>query len=62
MNHSVFRYYLMHVLCCRVLTQFIGLGAWMVLLMKALLTASVGMIALQIYVGLSSSKDSNSYL
>lgn len=49
-------------LIIEVLTQFIGLSAWMMLLMKALLTASVGMIALQIYVGLSSSKDSNSYL
>ena len=48
--------------CCSVLTQFIGLGAWTMLLLKALLTGSVGMIALQIYVGLSSTKDSNSYL
>lgn len=56
------RYEKSFILCCRVLTQFIGLGAWTVLLMKALLTGSVGMIALQIYVGLSSSKDCNSYL
>jgi len=49
-------------MCYRVLTQFIGLGMWMVLLLKALLTCSVGMIALQIYVGLSSTKDSNSYM
>jgi len=50
------------LVCCSVLTQFIGLGAWTMLLLKALLTGSIGMIALQIYVGLSSTKDANSYL
>lgn len=48
-------------LCCRVLTQLIGIGAWSMLLLKAVLTSCVGLIALQIYVALSSNKDANSY-
>jgi hypothetical protein len=48
-------------LIVEVLTQLIGFGAWSVLAMKAVLTSSVGLIALQIYVGLSGNKDSNSY-
>ncbi|KAK2151922.1 hypothetical protein LSH36_345g00052 [Paralvinella palmiformis] len=48
-------------LIVEILIHAVGLGSWTLLLAKAVFTICVGLIALQMYLGLSVSKEVNSY-
>jgi len=46
---------------CRLLINAVGFGSWSLLLVKAVYTGGVGLLALQMFLSLSTGKDSNSY-
>jgi len=48
-------------LIVEILIHAVGLGSWTLLMAKGCFTACVGMIALQLYLGLSAGKETNSY-
>jgi len=48
-------------LIVEVLIRTIGFGSWTVLLLKALYTSVISLLALQMFVGLTAGKDANSY-
>jgi hypothetical protein len=48
-------------LIVEVLIHAVGFGSWTLLLMKSLLTAIVGLLSLQMFVSLTTGKDSNAY-
>jgi len=48
-------------LIVEILVHMIGIGSWTLLLFKALMMATTGLLALQLFIGLTTSKDVNSY-
>ncbi len=45
----------------RILIHAVGLGSWTLLICNSLFTCTVGLIAMQMYLGLSAGKEMNSY-